>query len=387
MPSISNRKLVDFINRIKDNPSSKNNIAQELKHLIVFEIINERMISMIGWEFDVTVWIYSSANSSEVKSGFDFLMNSNIHLETYLNAFLIKSIDDAFNQERTKAKEYHDTTIDITSEPEVLELLRLCYWINRCKNIIGNSFNNKFNEVKEQLELGYKDELAKGFADSCNRISKKLLDYVHSYSERESHATHFLNELNKFRTTVSSFVSEFMLAAISREEGFDVEFPLKSDSEKTCDITLDSFDVEVKTILDRIEFSNTEETLSKELEGTLKKKKVVESINDALSKHPDVIFLVLTFTSAGISINDHILQSQNHQPSIQQMLRQAIALSSSNRALRKSQQTNEIPVVIFVAGVDVTNSIYRVSALTIRHPLLTINNYLIADSEKLKIDL
>jgi hypothetical protein len=178
-----------------------------------------------------------------------------------------------------------------------------------------------------------------------------------------------------------------MLAAISREEGFDVEFPLKSDSEKTCDITLDSFDVEVKTILDRIEFSNTEETLSKELEGTLKKKKVVESINDALSKHPDVIFLVLTFTSAGISINDHILQSQNHQPSIQQMLSQAIALSSSNRALRKSQQTNEIPVVIFVAGVDVTNSIYRVSALTIRHPLLTINNYLIADSEKLKIDL
>lgn len=302
MPNISNRKLVDFINQIRDNPSSKNNIAQELKHLIEFEIINERMISIIGWEFDVTVWIYSSANSSEVKSGFDFLMNSNIHLETYLNAFLIKSIDDAFNQERTKAKESHDTTIDITSEPEALELLRLCYWINRCKGIIGNSFNNKFNEVKEQLKLGYKDQLAKGFADSCNRISKKLLHDVQSYPERESHVIHFLNELNKFRTTVSSFGSEFMLAAISREEGFDVEFPLKPDSEKTCDITLDSFD-EVKTVLDRIKFLNPEETLSKELEGTLKKKKVVESINDALSKHPDVIFLVLTFTSAGIGIN------------------------------------------------------------------------------------
>jgi hypothetical protein len=266
--------------------------------LCVFEIIDERVISIIGLEFDVSVCIYSSANSSDVKSGFNFLMNSNIHLDTYLNVFLIKSIDDAFNQERTKAKEYHDTMIDITSEPEVLELLRLCYWINRCKAIIGNSFNNKFKEVKEQLELGYKDELAKGFADSCNRISKRLSDDVQSYSEKESHAIDFLNELNKFRITVSSFVSEFMLAAISKEEGFDGEFPLQPDSGKTCDITLDSFDVEVKTIFDRIEFSSTEETPSKELEGTLKKKKVVDSINDALSKHPDIIFLVLTFTNA-----------------------------------------------------------------------------------------
>ena len=159
-----------------------------------------------------------------------------------------------------------------------------------------------------------------------------------------------------------------MLAAISKGEGFDVEFPLKPDSGKTCDITLDSFDVEVKTIFDRIEFSSTEETLSKELEGTLKKKKVVDSINDALSKHPDIIFLVLTFTSVGISINDHILQSQNH-PSIQQMLSQAVVLSSSNRGLRKSDRINEIPVVIFVTGVDVSNSIYRISSLTITYPV------------------
>jgi hypothetical protein len=141
--SMSNRKLVDFINRRKANPSSSSNIAQELKDLCVFEFIDEQVISIIGWEFDVSVCIYYSANSNDVKSGFDFVMNSNIHLDTYVNAFLIKSIDDAFNQERTRAKEYHDTMIDITYEPEVLELLRLCYWINRCKFIIGNSFNNK----------------------------------------------------------------------------------------------------------------------------------------------------------------------------------------------------------------------------------------------------
>jgi hypothetical protein len=175
-----------------------------------------------------------------------------------------------------------------------------------------------------------------------------------------------------------------MLAAMSKDEGFEVEFPPKPNSGKICDINLNTFDVEVKTILDRIEFSNTEETLSKELEGTLKKDKVVDSINDALSKHSDIIYLVLTFTSAGISL---ILHSQNHQPSIKQRLTQAIALSSSNRALRESPKINEIPIVIFATGVDFSNCIYRISSLTIIHPVLSVNDELSADSEKLKINL
>jgi hypothetical protein len=39
--------------------------------------------------------------------------------------------------------------IIILNEPEVLELLQLCFWNNRCRMGLGNSFNNKFNEVKE----------------------------------------------------------------------------------------------------------------------------------------------------------------------------------------------------------------------------------------------
>jgi hypothetical protein len=174
MPSISNRKLIGFINSLRNNPSTKNNIAQELEHLIVFEIINERMISIIGWEFDVTVWIYPSANSSGVKSGFDFLLNSDIHLRTYLNAFLIKSIDDAFNQGRAKAKEYQDTIIDTISEPEVLELLRLCYWINRCMTTIHRSFNNKFDEVKNSLNWDTKMNLQKV-------LSKVVIEFPRNY--------------------------------------------------------------------------------------------------------------------------------------------------------------------------------------------------------------
>ena len=94
-----------------------------------------------------------------------------------------------------------------------------------------------------------------------------MLDNTIAPSKINLHKTFFLNDLNQFRITVSSFVSEFMLAAISKKEGFDVEFPIKLDSKKTCDIALNSFDVEVKTILDQTKFSNTEDTLYKEIEG------------------------------------------------------------------------------------------------------------------------
>jgi hypothetical protein len=48
---------------------------------------------------------------------------------------------------------------------------------------------------------------------------------------------------------------------------------------------------------------------SKEIEGTVTKEKVVDHLNDALSKHADIVFLVLTFTSAGISLNVYIIKS------------------------------------------------------------------------------
>jgi hypothetical protein len=41
---------------------------------------------------------------------------------------------------------------------------------------LGNSFNNKFNEVKEQLELRDRDKLVESFAKKCTPISKILLN-------------------------------------------------------------------------------------------------------------------------------------------------------------------------------------------------------------------
>ena len=48
-----------------------------------------------------------------------------------------------------------DTDISNILEPETSELLRLCYWINRCKQTITDkkSFENKFIEIRDSLSF------------------------------------------------------------------------------------------------------------------------------------------------------------------------------------------------------------------------------------------
>lgn len=52
-------------------------------------------------------------------------------------------------------------------------------------------------------------------------------------------------------------------------------------------------------------------TLSKEIEATLKRKKIIDDIDDALSKEADIILIVLTFCSVGISVHEAMLEGMD----------------------------------------------------------------------------
>ncbi len=254
-PCMSNRKLEEILNH-----ADKSNFTQLLTDSLILELPDHRSISIVGWQFDTSCTLYSSATSNETKSGWDFLLSHGIPLDTFARAFLINSVDDYLNPE--KPKESGEWIIDIKLEPVILEMLRLSLWIDKSKIIL--SFNNKFTEIKEQLVLGGKDELVEDFAKRCKLVSKLLLNSRIPRWERIVHKTNFLNELNRFRIVVSSFVSEIMIGAILQMEGFGVEFQVPRDDMRACDMIVNSFKVEVKSIFDQIRFSKTEDTLCKE---------------------------------------------------------------------------------------------------------------------------
>jgi hypothetical protein len=120
--------------------------------------------------------------------------------------------------------------------------------------------------------------------------------------------------------------------------------------------------------------------------SALKRKKIVNDIDDFLPKHSDMAFLLLTFSSVNISINDYVFSNKNHY-SIENALSQAIMLLHSNRGLINSQKSiKEILLVTFVVGVDVTKNLEN-DFLTISNPVKIINDELKADSKKLRINL
>jgi hypothetical protein len=103
-------------------------------------------------EFQRRRTVYSHANPQEVIEGWDLLINENIPVDIYTKAFYVTSLHIWLFRNATKDIHVNDETyISNVIEPTSLELLRLCYWINRSKQIVADkgSFQTKLYEVKD----------------------------------------------------------------------------------------------------------------------------------------------------------------------------------------------------------------------------------------------
>ena len=80
---------------------------------------------------------------------------------------------------------------------------------------------------------------------------------------------------------------------------------------KTCDLLIDSYKTEVKTFLDTYkEGTKVESDLIKEIEGTLKRDKAVEDINDSLLKKAEIILIFLTFSSLALAFAKYTFEKR-----------------------------------------------------------------------------
>jgi hypothetical protein len=159
-------KLEDIIDkshllRIKEafDKQDQNKFVQLLQESVLPNMINDKIISFTAWKFVVTGTIYAGAKANEIVDGWKILANENIPLIIYTKAFYITSLFSWLYHDPGKNVEVNrGTVINNILEPESSELLRLCYWIDKCKRIIvdENSFQAKFNEVK--ATLGFRNE-------------------------------------------------------------------------------------------------------------------------------------------------------------------------------------------------------------------------------------
>jgi len=218
------------------------------------QVIDDRTIRLAGYNFGVIGTIYSGSNSNEVLGGWKLLVDESVPIAIYLEAFYISSFYTSLNHLiENDTKVDHETFISMTMEPVVLELLRLCYWIYKCKEILDQkSFAAKFNEVKSNLTFNDLDKFKNGLHQSFRNLGILMRDAAIPRWERAFYEWELLERVEvggPFRSNISSYVPEFMSAALMRGEGFEIKF-IPTAEEKHCDLLVNSFKMEIKTFLD-----------------------------------------------------------------------------------------------------------------------------------------
>ena len=155
-----------------------------------------------------------------------------------------------------------------------------------------------------------------------------------------------------------------MFAVLSHQNKLELLF-IKNENKKNCDFIINSFKVEVKTIIDGIEFAtDIEDRLIDEVIIALKRNKVVGDINEALLQHPQIIYLNFTSGSLGLALN-LVADIEGIHLVFDKCLSFVIKyLYSDNKQFYK----NTIPVIISASSID-SESNYRVSSFVIFYPI------------------
>jgi hypothetical protein len=351
------------------------------------EIVNSKLVCFTAWNFNVERTIYSRANSHEVIEGWRLLLNENIPVDIYTKAFYVTSLHTWLFHNITKDIQVDDKiSINNVLEPVSLEILRLCYWINKSKQIIADkeSFQTKLHEIKDSLrfqdETRFKEQLNHKLVTFGKILQdQRIPEWRRKLYENELSAD---LELGPFRSKISSLVSEFMLASLAQEAGFDTGFIPTVTGAKTSDLNICSYKTEVKTFLDDFnEGVKIEDTLIQEIEGTLKREKAKDDITDSLSKKAEIIFMFLTYSSLANGFAKYTFK-KDIDFTVPKSLDKAIRLAEQNT---NKSIINHIPVVTFTTLIDAVNCDYKVFSFMIPYPVKKINNEYEPDADEFKI--
>ncbi|MGI9009989.1 MAG: hypothetical protein ACR2F1_02230 [Nitrososphaeraceae archaeon] len=326
--------IINYYELSKILEGVKNNSITELADIfksLSYPTIDNNYISIMGIKLDPSVIIYNTARAEEIIEGWKFLQDKQIPVDVYVNSLLMHLVHNTLLNESESIPVDEEIVINIESEPEIIEFLRFCYWVNKSRNILNKeNFESKFSEIEKDLQFGDELETRKKYGQIFTDVGKYLQEESRDDNIRLNTANNFYNELNQFRIRISSFIPEFMLPCIIKEEGFDIKFN-QIKKTKEYDLFFNSYPAEVKTIIDQSKFGkNIEENLNDEIEGTLKREKILGDINNSLSQGAEITFLFLTFSSLGSGFVKYTYKQQNNF-SVKRALTDSLILVNYNR--------------------------------------------------------
>ena len=310
-----NECFLSFINQSNDS------ITLEGINHVPQAVNNKTNILTFGvWEFDITRIIHPTATINDIFAGWNTLVAERIPMDLLFLSLFVKDVTDILTD--TKKSKIIKEKI-FRKEPEIVVLLRLCYWYHKALQINETMqyehcyFNDKLEEIKEELGKQLRIKAEKSGLPIFANYGSDRADY---HTQLQSIITERIRKqgkanihkiiLDEIRYSILRYASECMFYALGVEADFGIECIKIYENKKSPNLEVRSIPAALRILLDNegqgndvIEIKENVDNLNEQILYILSRnKRLVNKINEAC-KEGLIIILDATGTSLGDVIN------------------------------------------------------------------------------------
>jgi hypothetical protein len=326
-------------------------------------------VSLSGWKFNVIRTIFPDATVKDVITGWNLIKEeiSTDVLYTYTSIFFIRSADDYLRPKKDNEKLIY-LTYENGFEPDVTELLRLCYWYYKCSELLSIKFDYKRNEIRKQIGGELLKKAKKYISEDPKQFTNELLKELEIIKNTPKPRGGFYCLRQDIFEKVSSYVSELMTMFLLVKEKFKSIFVEDTglggtENKKKFDMFVENIPSEVKTAMDDFPwFDQDDPDLKKELISSLRREKIYKKVNEAIEQKAKIIFLSATTSSIGKGVNKEASRKKRESISIKEAVIKAIELANSNLK-------SKIAVVVVTSSIDYDRK-YRITCFHVSYPIM-----------------
>jgi len=272
-------------------------------------------------------------------------------------------------------------------EPNVLEIIRLCYWYYQC-DFLSSTFYYKKKEIRRKIYKGILD-LFKPYYESVSydnfandyEFNRWVEERVKGFSPERRKDKRFEQSILELLRVLKSINSELMLAWLCHRFG-KISFDATQTNGHDYDFIINgTIGVQIKTPFPVYDNKNpffkkvealevngniADDKLEKEFWNYIFDINQVDKIDKAIEQGSKIIFFNLSYTHIGYAMERHIVES-NKLAGFAKSLSDSIDIAS---------ETEYLPLIIFLSR---TNVRYNIIGTHLKVPITK-------DKNKIKMD-
>ncbi len=341
-------------------------------------MVEDYFVEMNGWKFNVSSTIQANAKGDAVLEG---LKKLNEHAPSMFGILLEISFYKALKEFR-EFQPSESISRFCETEPEMLDLLRLCYWYHKCSQIHPDNFS-RFKSGKLIKKL------AEGLLSNVTSYGISINDDFACHNEQEFFIwiqealknaappkpsdEKFPIYVKKLSETIRSINSELMFAVLSNQDKNRISFDRCPSADHDYDFLINDIPVQVKTfnasenaadsrqkVEDLQNFRPINRSkMEKEVGNFLKNLTSIETTEKAIDQGAHILFFNMSYIYTGEIIRGYMYDNKIGVP-LEEAVKYSINLLAKNNI-------SYLPLIVCVSNTCYN---YQLNCLYFQIPVI-----------------